>query len=108
MAKAMKNAKKAVQSAGKTKPKAKKIKIDPITMDVIENALKNARYEMDATLFRTSVSPSIREQHDEFPIIADPEGRMLVGQFGSWLGDLKNHFPDSIDENDVIFTKIRA
>ncbi len=73
-------------------------------MDVIENALKNARYEMDATLFRTSVSPSIREQHDEFPIIADPEGRMLVGQFGSWLGDLKSHFPDPIDEGDVIFT----
>ena len=29
---------------------------------------------------------------------------MLVRQFGSWLGDLKNHFPDTIDENDVIFT----
>lgn len=101
MAKAMKKSTKSAKpAAGKTK----KVKIDPITMDVIENALKNARYEMDATLFRTSVSPSIREQHDEFPIIADPEGRMLVGQFGSWLGDLKNHFPDSIDEGDVIFT----
>ncbi len=96
--------KKSHKSSKKAAGKTKKVKIDPITMDVIENALKNARYEMDATLFRTSVSPSIREQHDEFPIIADPEGRMLVGQFGSWLGDLKNHFPDSIDENDVIFT----
>ncbi len=111
MAKAKKKApKSAKKAASKSAPKSagktakKRIKIDPITMDVIENALKNARYEMDATLFRTSVSPSIREQHDEFPIIADPEGRMLVGQFGSWLGDLFKHFPDPIDENDVIFT----
>jgi N-methylhydantoinase B len=96
--------KKSHKSSKPSAAKTKRVKVDPITMDVIENALKNARYEMDATLFRTSVSPSIREQHDEFPIIADPEGRMLVGQFGSWLGDLKNHFPDPIDENDVIFT----
>ena len=75
MAKANKKSKK---SAGKAKT-TRKVKIDPITMDVIENALKNARYEMDATLFRTSVSPSIREQHDEFPIIADPEGPLEVG-----------------------------
>lgn len=82
----------------------KKPKVDRVTMDVIENALRNARYEMDATLFRTSVSPSIREQHDEFPIIADPQGRMLVGQFGSWLGDLLGSFADPIEEGDVIFT----
>ena len=88
----------------RTRKAAKKVTIDPITMDVIENALRNARFEMDATLFRTSVSPSIREQHDEFPIIADPEGRMLVGQFGSWLGDLFESFPDPIEEGDVIFT----
>ena len=55
MAKAMK---KSTKPAAKAAGKAKTITIDPITMDVIENALKNARYEMDATLFRTSVSPS--------------------------------------------------
>ena len=79
-------------------------KVDRVTLDVIENALKGARFEMDATIYRTSMSPSIREQHDEFPIIADPEGRMLVGQFGSWLGDLNESFPDAIEEDDVIFT----
>ena len=26
--------------------------VDPITLDIIENALKNARYEMDGVLFR--------------------------------------------------------
>ena len=29
------------------------------------------------------MSPVIREQHDEFPMICDVKGRMIVGQFGS-------------------------
>ena len=28
------------------------IDIDPVTLDIIEGALKSARYEMDAVLFR--------------------------------------------------------
>ena len=28
--------------------------VDPVTLDIIENALRNARVEMDATLFRSS------------------------------------------------------
>ena len=31
--------------------------VDSVTLDIIENALKNARYEMDAVLFRTAMSP---------------------------------------------------
>ena len=54
--------------------------IDPVTLDIIENALRNARVEMDATLVRTAMSPGIREQGDAFPLIADHEGRMIVGQ----------------------------
>ncbi|MEO1001074.1 MAG: hydantoinase B/oxoprolinase family protein, partial [Pseudomonadota bacterium] len=38
--------------------------VDPITLDIVENALRNARAEMDAVLFRTAMSPGIREQHD--------------------------------------------
>ena len=49
--------------------------VDPVTLDLIENSLRNARYEMDEVLFRTALSPGIREQHDEFPLIADPSGR---------------------------------
>ncbi|SVC47047.1 uncharacterized protein METZ01_LOCUS299901, partial [marine metagenome] len=56
--------------------------IDTVTLDLIENALSNARHEMDAVLFRSAMSPVIREQHDEFPMITDPKGRMIVGQFG--------------------------
>ncbi len=49
-----------------------KTDVDPVTLDLIENGLRNARYEMDEVLFRTALSPGIREQHDEFPLIADP------------------------------------
>ncbi len=48
---------------GNKKP-FKKVKVDLVTLDLIENALKNARWEMDAVLFRTAMSPGIRLQHD--------------------------------------------
>ena len=62
--------------------------LDPITLDLIENALRNARHEMDAVLFRSAMSPVIREQHDEFPMITDAAGRMIVGQFGSYIPEM--------------------
>ncbi len=80
------------------------IEIDPITLDIIEGALKNARHEMDAVLFRTAMSPVIREQHDEFPMITDPKGRMVVGQFGSYISEMMESFEDSIGPGDVILT----
>ena len=60
-------------------------KVDPITLDIIENALKNARFEMDGVVVRISLSPVIREQHDEFPMICNERGQMVVGQFGSYI-----------------------
>jgi len=80
------------------------IEIDPITLDIIEGALKNARHEMDAVLFRTAMSPVIREQHDEFPMITDPKGRMVVGQFGSYISEMMESWDDTIEEGDVVLT----
>ena len=76
--------------------------VDPVTLDIIENALRNARVEMDATLFRTALSPGIREQGDAFPMIADREGRMVVGQFGSFLSGFLKGYVGEIEEGDVI------
>lgn len=77
--------------------------VDPITLDIIENALRNARTEMDATLFRTAMSPGIREQGDAFPLIADKDGKMLVGQFGSFLHGFLAGYNERIEEGDVIW-----
>jgi N-methylhydantoinase B len=78
------------------------IDIDPVTLDIIENALKNMRYEMDAVLYRTAMSPVIREQHDQFPMVTDPHGRMIVGQFGSYIAGLMERWDQSIEPGDVI------
>jgi N-methylhydantoinase B len=78
------------------------VAIDPVTLDLIENALRNARTEMDATLFRTAMSPGIREQGDAFPMIADREGRMIVGQFGSFLAGFLKAYDGAIEDGDVI------
>ena len=78
--------------------------VDPVTLDLIENGLRNARYEMDEVLFRTALSPGIREQHDEFPLIADPSGKMVVGQFGLSIPDFLDGFEGDIGEGDVLLT----
>lgn len=77
------------------------VEIDTITLDIIENALRNARFEMDAVLFRTAMSPGIREQHDEFPLIADRHGKMVVGQFGSFIDGFLRSYRGEIEEGDI-------
>ncbi len=79
------------------------VTIDPVTLDIIENALRNARIEMDATLVRTAMSPGIREQGDAFPLIANPAGKMIVGQFGSFIDGFLRGFDGTIEEGDMIF-----
>ena len=80
------------------------VDVDVVTLDLVENALRNARYEMDEVLFRTALSPGIREQHDEFPLIGDPEGKMVVGQFGLSIPDFLENFEGDIEEGDVLLT----
>jgi N-methylhydantoinase B len=77
-------------------------RLDPVSLDLIENALRNARHEMDAVLFRSAMSPVIREQHDEFPMITDPKGRMIVGQFGSYVNEMLAEQKFDLEPGDVI------
>jgi N-methylhydantoinase B len=53
---------------------------------------------MDAVLYRTAMSPGIREQHDQFPMIASPEGKMVVGQFGSFIHGLMKTYTKPIED----------
>ena len=59
------------------------VPVDRITLDLVENGLINARQQMDTLLFRTAMSPIIREQRDGFPVLTDRVGRLVAGQFGS-------------------------
>ncbi|HEY7775865.1 MAG TPA: hydantoinase B/oxoprolinase family protein [Kineobactrum sp.] len=80
------------------------VEVDGVTVDIIENALRNAREEMDAVLFRTAMSPGIREQGDCFPMIANRDGKMVVGQFGSFIGPFLEAYDADIEEGDIILT----
>lgn len=81
-----------------------RVETDTVTVDIIENALKNAREEMDAVLFRTAMSPGIREQGDCFPMIANKDGKMVVGQFGSFIHGFMEAFSGQVEEGDVLLT----
>jgi N-methylhydantoinase B len=81
-----------------------RVDVDTVTVDIIENALKNVRVEMDAVLFRTAMSPGIREQGDCFPMVANRDGKMVVGQFGSFIYGFMQAYDAQIEEGDVILT----
>jgi len=81
-----------------------RVDVDTVTVDIIENALRNARVEMDAVLFRTAMSPGIREQGDCFPMIANRDGKMVVGQFGSFIYGFMEAYEGELEEGDVILT----
>jgi N-methylhydantoinase B len=50
------------------------------------------------------MSPGIREQGDCFPMIANVEGKMVVGQFGSFIGPFLEVYDGEIEEGDIILT----
>jgi N-methylhydantoinase B len=79
--------------------------IDHVTLDIIENTLSNARFEMDRVVETTAVSPVIREQSDQFPLIADRHGRMVIGQFGAAINTILENSPyepSDLRDGDVI------
>ena len=78
--------------------------VDAVTVDIIENALRNVREEMDAVLFRTAMSPGIREQGDCFPMVANKDGKMVVGQFGSFIHGFLDAYDGDIEDGDIILT----
>tara|TARA_B110000014_G_C20122110_1_gene595164 strand:- start:948 stop:2816 length:1869 start_codon:yes stop_codon:yes gene_type:complete len=86
------------------KSKLKTVDVDGVTVDIIENALRNAREEMDAIVRRTALSPGIREQGDCFPMIANRAGKMVVGQFGSFIYGFTEAYDEEIEEGDIILT----
>jgi N-methylhydantoinase B len=50
------------------------------------------------------MSPGIREQGDCFPMIANKDGKMVVGQFGSFINGFMDAFSGQVEEGDVLLT----
>ncbi|KAK9785618.1 putative Hydantoin utilization protein A [Seiridium cardinale] len=79
----------------------------PLIPTLVGSALQAIRIEMDTLVLRCSMSPGIREQQDEFNVVTNARGQMLVGQFGSFIGEFLegwNETGGTIDEGDIFMT----
>lgn len=77
----------------------------PLIPTLIASSLASIRHEMDTMMLRCAMSPAIREQQDEFNVVTNAEGKMLVGQFGSFIGQFLKAWKDKpIEEGDVYVT----
>lgn len=88
-----------------TEDSAKKLIAEsPLIPTLISSALGSIRREMDTLMLRCAMSPAIREQQDEFNVITNTRGQMLVGQFGSFITQFLNGWKGTIEEGDIFIT----
>ncbi|KAJ5710657.1 hypothetical protein N7488_004813 [Penicillium malachiteum] len=80
------------------------VKNTPLIPTLISAALASIRCEMDKMMLRCSMSPAIREQQDEFNVITNRKGQMLVGQFGSFIPQFLEAWNGTIEEGDIFIT----
>lgn len=79
----------------------KLVKDVPTVPTLIGSSLASIRAEMDTLMLRCSMSPAIREQQDEFNVITNPTGKMLVGQFGSFIGQFLKIWNHKVERGEV-------
>jgi 5-oxoprolinase (ATP-hydrolysing) len=97
--------KKADEKTVHTAESAKQLIVDsPLIPTLISSALGSIRREMDTLMLRCAMSPAIREQQDEFNVITNTRGQMLVGQFGSFITQFLNGWKGTIEEGDIFVT----
>ncbi|KAF4535029.1 Hydantoinase/oxoprolinase [Lasiodiplodia theobromae] len=77
---------------------------NPLIPTLISSALGSIRREMDTLMLRCAMSPAIRDQQDEFNVITNTRGQMLVGQFGSFITQFLQNWKGTIEEGDVFVT----
>src|SRR6266849_4486405 len=95
---------------GATRRNALNSAIDPITLEVLRNALESIADEMGAVLKRTSFSPNIKERMDASCAIFDAEAQLVAQaehvpvHLGSMLRAVRATIDavGSTDEGDVV------
>jgi N-methylhydantoinase B len=96
-----------------------KVTLDPVTLEVIRNALPAIANEMAADLQRTSYNMMIYEVRDFCTALVDPEGQLIsqnVGGVSHFVADLgvvivdgmKRYGKDGFRPGDVIITNHQA
>ena len=103
----------------KWRPQTGPRKLDPVTLEVIRNALPAVANEMAADLQRTSYNMMIYEVRDYCTALLDPEGELIsqnVGGVSHFVADLgviitdgmKRYGRDGFKPGDVIITNHQA
>jgi len=98
---------------------AKRPSLDPVTLEVIRNALPAVANEMAADLQRTSYNMMIYEVRDFCTALIDPEGQLIsqnVGGVSHFVADLgviivdgmKRYGRQGFAPGDVIITNHQA
>ena len=99
--------------------KANRATLDPVTLEVIRNALPAIANEMAADLQRTSYNMMIYEVRDYCTALLDPEGQLIsqnVGGVSHFVADLgvivvdgmKRYGRDGFHPGDVVITNHQA
>jgi len=78
--------------------------VDPVTLEIIHNALRSMCYEMEAAIDRTAMSIIVREQHDCGVGILDGRGHIVIGSPFSFSSETLHRFAreSEMHEGDVV------
>jgi len=115
----MKRLAKTRKTVSRNSHKAKRPRLDPVTLEVIRNALPAIANEMAADLQRTSYNMMIYEVRDYCTALLDPKGQLIsqnVGGVSHFVADLgviivdgmKRYGRDGFRPDDVIITNHQA
>jgi N-methylhydantoinase B len=86
------------------------VAIDPVTLDVVKNALASVADEMALVVMRSAYSPVVRDTMDYSTALCDRDGELLaqgltlavqLGTFPTVMRHLREHFGDEMEPGDV-------
>jgi N-methylhydantoinase B len=86
---------------------------DPITSEVIRHALETIAEEMRASLYRTAMTPVVKDMLDYSCALFDPEGRLLataldiptlLASMGTALRALMDKWGENVHRGDMLLT----
>jgi N-methylhydantoinase B len=91
--------------------KIKSIKLDPITLEIMFNALRSVADETFIVLMKSAYSTNIKERRDHSTAIMDPNGRLIVqadaslpvhlASMGGLMEALLKKFKNRIEPGDI-------
>jgi N-methylhydantoinase B len=87
--------------------------VDPITLEVMKNALASVADEMALVIMRSAYSPVVRDTMDYSTALCDRDGSVVaqgltlavqLGSFPTMMRNVREHFGDDVRPGDVFIT----